>query len=98
MQQKKHMKYIKSLFMALIFALCVGAGVQAAGIACTTVYAEPAADESADAAVQEAETEEDESSVGLIVFMAVILLICIVAVIVAVSSVTVSLPIIEFFE
>lgn len=94
------MKYIKSLLMALIFVLCLGAGVQAAdGFTYTAVYASPEADGNADAAAAEAaETEEPDDTTKLIVFMVVILLVCIVAVIVAVSSVTVSLPIIEFFE
>lgn len=94
------MKYIKALLMALVFVLCLGTGIQTAGgFTCTTAYASPEADENADpATAQTAEADEPGDTTKLIVFMVVILLVCIIAVIVAVSSVTVSLPIIEFFE
>jgi uncharacterized membrane protein YidH (DUF202 family) len=85
------MKHLKTLFTILAFILCVGAGAQTASVLNTTaVYATEEA--------VEVETTEDSTSIQLAVFMAVILLICIVAVIVAISSVTVSLPIIEYFE
>jgi uncharacterized membrane protein YidH (DUF202 family) len=85
------MKYLRTFFTILAFILCLGTGAHAAGASSiTTVYATEEA--------VETETTEGSDSVQLAVFMAVILLICIVAVIVAISSVTVSLPIIEFFE
>lgn len=95
-QPETHMNYIKSFLMMMALVLCLGAGTQAAGsFFCTTVYAAPAAEEEQ---AEATETEKESDGLKLTVFMVVILFVCIVAVIVAVSSVTVSLPIIEFFE
>lgn len=91
------MKQIRTLFTILTFILCLGAGVQCAcALNRTAAYA----------AVENVETPETDSTdandqsttLQLGIFMAVILLISIVAVIVSISSVTVSLPIIEYFE
>jgi hypothetical protein len=85
------MKHLKTFFTILAFILCIGAGAQTAGVFdSTVVYATEE--------TTVAETAEASDSLQLTVFMVVILLICIVAVIVAISSVTVSLPIIEYFE